>query len=276
MDETAIKAIRDLSLSGVGVRDINGMPVAILPDGIKATVLNVLMKRPDRIRESFQTHDYESFLKYIAQFAGSTKVDAQFCSVVGTGLSAEIGADYVFDYHESDGSAGNKDHTAKFRPIVSREWEVWTSMHGKMVPQDQFADFIESNIPDIHIPASDEESPSGATMLSLAKELQLTASIDVDSRVDRSSGGVSFRYAEKVDGRQNGKQVKVPEYFHIAIPMHVNGPAYVVKALFRYRRQDQHVRMGVELYRHHKLYEVSLAGLVAMLGKDLNGKTVFL
>ena len=106
-------------------------------------------------------------------------------------------------------------------------------------------------------------------MLTLAKELQLTSALSVDNRVDRSSGGVSFQFVEKVEGRQGGKRVQVPEHFYIAIPMHVGGPAYVIKVLFRFRRVDTEVRMGFDLYRHHVFYETALETLTKDLNEEL-------
>ena len=276
MDETAVRAIRDLALAGAGIHMINGIPTSIRPKDVDVIPLREFMTRPDRIRESFITGDYLSFIRYIANYRTIRSSDELFCTVSGDGKSPKMSAAFTFDYHNvATGEAGNRDHVAKYHPETSVEWSRWTGNDGSFVPQDKFADFIESNVPDIHVPKDDPEAPSGATMLTLAKELQLTANIDVDSRSDRASGGVSFKYVEKVEGKHNGKHVTVPEHFYIAIPMHVGGPAYVIKVLFRFRRVDQHVKMGYELYRVHKLYESALETLVEQVGTDIDGIGVY-
>lgn len=270
MDETAVRAIRDLALSGAGIHMVNDLPVAVRPKDVDISVMRELMARPERIRETFATGDYDSFIRYVTNYNGITSDAEQFCTVSGDGKSQKMDVTFTFDYHNKNtGEAGNCNHVARYAPATSIEWQRWIGNDGNLLTQAQFADFIESNIPDIHVPKDDLNAPSGATMLSLAKELQVTASIDVDSRSDRVSGGVSFKYAEKIEGRQNGKQVTVPEHFYIAIPMHVGGPAYVIKVMFRFRRVDQHVKMGYELYRVHKLYESALDALVERLGTHL-------
>lgn len=270
MDHTAIKAISDLALSGAGIRDVNGIPVAVSPKDVDISIMTSLMERPTRICDDFKTFDIESFLRYINRFRNTSAQDEQMCNVFGDGASPAIGALYIFDYHAPDGRAGNKSHKATYAPKVSPEWVAWTQAHGKLMAQDQFAEFIESNSPDIRKPDHDDAAPTGAQMLSLANELHFSSSVEVDNRINRTSGGVSFQYVEKIDGKQAGKKVVIPEHFYIAIPMHIGGPAYVIKVLFRYRRVEQQVKMGFELFRHHKLYEDAIDNLSMRLGVTLD------
>ena len=187
-----------------------------------------------------------------------------------------MSAAFTFDYHNvATGEAGNRDHVAKYHPETSVEWSRWTGNDGSFVPQDKFADFIEVERPRHPCTEGRSRSTERRHHADPGQELQLTANIDVDSRSDRASGGVSFKYVEKVEGKHNGKHVTVPEHFYIAIPMHVGGPAYVIKVLFRFRRVDQHVKMGYELYRVHKLYESALETLVEQVGTDIDGIGVY-
>lgn len=273
MDKTAIDAIANLAIAGCKIQDVEGLPVLVGPSNMNAQVLHSLMARPMRINHHFTTTDYASFTAYIARFSPSTDGQEHFCCLSGDGKGPGLQAHYIFDGHSSDGTPGNREHSASFIPATSVEWERWTSNSGRLLTQSEFAEFIENNIPDIHVPKDDKDSPSGGAMLSMAKELQLTSSMEVDSRVDRASGGVSFQFIEKVEGKQAGKKITVPTHFYIAIPMHTGGPAYVVKVLFRFRRSEQKVKMEYELFRHHKLYESALDTLQAALGESLGQAT---
>ena len=276
MDAEAIREIIGLATaSNTNINDDFDVPFAIVPNGMKVQFLRELMDGPERIKKRFETCDFDSFIAYINKFGQSQNPDCHFCEVSGNGTSANIGAKYVFDGHHTNGDAGNEDHQAIFNPVISEEWKRWTSISGTFLPQTQFAEFLESNAPDIDVPENDMNAPTAAQMLTLAETISVTSSMDVDSRVDRTNGGMSFKYHEKTEAKQGSKVVEVPPHFWIRIPMHVGGPGYFIKAMFRYRRVDNVVKMGVELYRFHKCYEVAIHTLVEGIGRNLPEVQVF-
>ncbi|MCH1933271.1 YfdQ family protein, partial [Shewanella sp. A25] len=70
----------------------------------------------------------------------------------------------IVDYHAPD-KAAHGAHVAAMALPYSEEWKAWTAIDGKLMPQREFARFIEEN-------AVDVVAPSGADLLEVVRDLQ--------------------------------------------------------------------------------------------------------
>lgn len=122
------------------------------------------------------------------------------------------------------------------------QWAKWKAIDGKMLPQVQFAEFIEDNLEDI-------ASPTGATMLEIATYLEATRTVNFRSGVRLPSGAIQFQNMENIEAKVSAAQIEVPENFTLGIAPIFGLPSYQVPARFRYRLQDGKLTLGIKLQR---------------------------
>jgi uncharacterized protein YfdQ (DUF2303 family) len=122
------------------------------------------------------------------------------------------------------------------------QWLKWKSIDGRMMPQLQFAEFIEDNLGDI-------VTPPGADMLEIAQYLSATRSVDFRSALRLSSGQIQFQNVESVDAKVGVGQTAIPETITLGIAPVYGLPPFKVDARFRYRIVDGKLQLGVKLQR---------------------------
>lgn len=122
------------------------------------------------------------------------------------------------------------------------QWAKWKAIDGKMMPQVQFAEFIEDNLEDISV-------PNGATMLEIATYLEATRTVNFRSGIRLPSGQIQFQNMENIEAKVSAAQIEVPETFTLGIAPIFGLPAYQVPARFRYRLQDGKLTLGIKLQR---------------------------
>lgn len=127
-----------------------------------------------------------------------------------------------------------------FRPTI--EWQKWSKISGEMLPQAEFAEFIEENLNDIF-------DPPGAQMLEIVTFLQATRAVDFKSAVLLSSGQVQFQNIESIDATVSASQLAVPREFTLAIAPIQGAARFKIPARFRYRLDAGKLRLGLKLLR---------------------------
>ena len=159
----------------------------------------------------------------------------------------------VFNGHGAAGP-GFGDHRGAitFRPTP--QWLKWKGIDGKMLPQADFAEFVEDNLADI-------ADPSAAEMMELVTYLNATRSGEFRSAVRLGNGTVSFTNVENVEARVGSSEKAVPEAFTIALAPIFGVIPIKVPARFRYRIQDRKLLMGFKLHR--------VEDVMAMVVKDI-------
>lgn len=146
----------------------------------------------------------------------------------------------------SIGCLGWRDFRVQIELRQTPQWRKWRSMDGKMVPQAEFAEFIEDNLADI-------STPSGAEMLEIVTYLQATRTVSFKSGVRLSNGAIEFVNKEDIDAKVGAGKVEVPEKFMLALTPYQGLPLYGVPARFRYRLTDGKLVMGLKLERIENL-----------------------
>ena len=127
-----------------------------------------------------------------------------------------------------------------FRPTP--QWVKWKGIDGKMMPQAEFAEFIEDNMADV-------AEPSGAELLEIATYMQATRSVDFKSALQLSSGAVQFQNLESLDTKVGAGSIAIPTMFTLGIAPLFGSPSYKVPARLRYRLTDGKLTLGIKLQR---------------------------
>jgi uncharacterized protein YfdQ (DUF2303 family) len=114
--------------------------------------------------------------------------------------------------------------------------------------QQQFAQFIEDNLPDIH-------KPEGAEMLEISRTLEAKKNVNFLSHTRLRDGTVDFTFEEKIEATANKGKIVIPEIFEIFIPVYTGSNEIFVEARLRYRLESGKLSIWYELIRPHKILD---------------------
>jgi len=224
----------------------------VVPEGYKLADLESFLPRPLRIKQEATLYDADSFIDYVQEFkTGATLI---FFDVQDESFAA------AFDYHKLEEPSWC-DHSARFKPRRSVEFEAWLSANRKQMTQVEFARFIEENMPDI-------VEPPSAQLLQMTLTFEAKKSVEFASGVRLSSGQIQFQYDEIVRGAAQKGTIEVPETFILGIPIHVNGPAYRINVRLRWRLQEGKVVFWYELVRPHRYIQDALKEIGERVAKE--------
>jgi uncharacterized protein YfdQ (DUF2303 family) len=200
---------------------------------------------PARIRAHVRADHKASFTEYLAAFAdisadpsggwiGKPIIFADIKLATMTG---------VLDYH-GRGAPTNCDHKATLKLQYSEEWARWSAMSGKLVPQAEFARFLEEN-------AADVLAPSGADLLEICRDMSATKKVDFRQAVNLSNGDVRFEFDEQTEAtsKSRAEPLQVPKLFKLAIPVYFGERPTEISAFLRYEPTAGGLKLGIELHR---------------------------
>jgi uncharacterized protein YfdQ (DUF2303 family) len=139
------------------------------------------------------------------------------------------------------------------------QWTKWKAIDGKLLPQADFAEFVEDNLADI-------ATPDGATMMEIVTYLQATRSTDFRSGVKLSNGAVQLTNNEDIQASVGAGNIAVPDVFEIALSPIFGVQPFKVPARFRYRIEDRKLKLGFKLQR--------IEDVMAQIIKDIEGEIV--
>lgn len=200
---------------------------------------------PTRIIQRPTFFDASSFAKYVNTYKDvRTRVLADPDAFAFTAL---------MDYHHSaidtppEGvgplSPEFVSHRATFRLTESEQWKVWFANNDKLIPQTQFAEFLEDNRRDIFKPAA-------ADMMEVARDLRAKTEVNFESRVTLKDGSATLRYQEEVKaGIGPAGDIAIPEDFTLKIPVFYGEAAIEVEAKLRFRITGGKLAFQYRLYR---------------------------
>lgn len=216
------------------------VPVIVVPDGYKAIGMESYLDAPARKRGIVTLRDAASFISLVNQEKlPGTRI---YGSTNPPGFSA------VFNDTAGETGPAWRDHRAAFNCPVSVEWTTWTEQSGKAMSQEAFAQFIESNLPDIREPAA-------ADMLEISRTLEAKKKVNFASGIRLSNGQSELTYEEDISGTASKGRLSVPEIFKIGIPVIEGSAPYLMECRLRYRIGDGKMAMWFEIVRPHKVME---------------------
>lgn len=233
-------------------KEINGTPVVALPEGWRVHDLEDLLSAPTRQEGTTVLRDDTSFIAYVnKQKSDITDLYYQIDPPIFAA---------VFDGERPGKPAWGK-HRATYKCPISKEWATWTGFDGKKMTQEDFARFIENNLPDII-------EPESAAMLEIATTLEAKKKVTFSSGLRLSNGSNELSYDEEVQGTAAKGKMKIPERIRLVLPVFENGVRYYVDANFRYRINGGALSMWYELVRPHKIIEDAVKELREKIEKE--------
>ena len=237
----------------------------VVPTGYELKSTEALAYRPSRPRGNTELLDEESFISFVTRTGRAniyfTAAPPRFVAVFNDhDTTVEDDGPYV--------APGWRDHTATYACPLSPEWKDWTANSGRQMSQEDFARFIEDNLPDI-------VSPPAADMLEISRSLEAKKKVNFASGIRLSNGANELAYEETIQGTAAKGKLTVPETFALGIPVFEGGVGYKVEARLRYRISDGgRLTMSFELVRPHKILEDAVANTVKRIAEG-TGRPVF-
>jgi hypothetical protein len=233
-----------------------------------------LLPRPRRLRGMSAHMTLESLIGVTNRFKDENSV------LYASGDMKNPSLLTVFNYNEArqdtDGvvndGAGPRhgDHRAHYKFPLSNEWEEWRLQNGKVLGQQEFAEFIENRIVDVLPPVDaghssyekvrDVLSKIGGTIADPAKLMELSRGLAVHvdevvkNVVNIASGEAQVQF-ETAHHDGQGKPLTVPSMFLIGIPVFQNGPAYLIAVRLRYRRAGGVIKWFYEMFQAERAFE---------------------
>lgn len=260
------QVIVDAALRGAQPQPLDGREgrfySLIVPEGSEHVVVDMLeqeAERPLRKRGTFQTHDADSFVDYLAKH-GLPESEV-WADMIGHRLVAVVNAHQGVP-EQIDG-AGWQDHRVVYAVRPTKAWETWLANDGKLLDQATFAELIEDRSPDIVM-------PSAADMLELAQTFQATIGVSFESSKALSSGERQIEYKETVDSRAGRRgQLTIPKEFALALTPFEGADAFKVTARFRYRITDGVLRLGYRLQRPEDVVREAFLSVVDKVAEQV-------
>ncbi|MFD3749711.1 DUF2303 family protein [Streptomyces cyaneofuscatus] len=191
---------------------------------------------PARKSGTTLVRDVDSFLVYFDKHGDESS--EVYADVESRTITA------VLDAHTADDARWG-GHRLELRLRPTSAWRAWTSIDGQLVPQGQFAEFIEDNLVDL-------VEPDSATMLELAESFEATTSAEFQSSQRLDSGQRRFSFVEDVQAKAGHKgEITIPATLTLALRPFEGCEAYRVTARFRYRldRQKGALTLGFKIER---------------------------
>lgn len=238
-----------------------GKPFIIVPASATVRDLEAYLPSPVAIAEVVRCTEATSFLKYVNQF--KTPETQLFASVCATG--ADFTA--VLDYH-GPGKPSWGQHMAIYNCPQTEEWKRWTAYNNAAMDQQEFAEFIEMNQAQV-------VSPSGATLLEIARSLVAKIKVDFTSGIRLNNGNVQLQYEQVTEAKAGEKgTLEVPEKFKLGLVLFQGGPAYAIDALLRYRIVERKLTFHFVLVNPHLIIADAVQKLRDYFEEGLGIETV--
>jgi uncharacterized protein YfdQ (DUF2303 family) len=191
---------------------------------------------PRRARGTATVFDVDSFAALWTKHSDvSSEVFADPFGFTVTGIfNADAGAGLL---------AGHRDHRVVLECRLTKGWLAWAANDGKLLSQEEFAEFLEER-------AIDVRTPSGAELLEIAQTLEATTRSEFKSAVTLQSGVKSLTYDVEQSARAGlDGTLEIPGTFELAIAPFDGGDRFAMTARFRYRLRDGKLALGYRLER---------------------------
>ena len=252
-----MQAVIDAARKGVDPVTIKEVGSAVLlwtqDGGVQTIDIEAYGAAPNRKRGTVTVFDAESLNRMLVDHAvpGHTMVyvnpDADRPAIVAVFNGAGIAG------------PGFGDHRATIGFRETPQWKKWKAIDGKLMPQPEFAEFIEDNLQDI-------ATPDGATMMEIVTYLQATRTVDFKSGIKLSNGSVQLTNIEDVQASVGAGNIAVPDTFEIALSPVFGTAPFKIPARFRYRIESGKLRLGLKLLR--------LEDVMAQIIKEIEAEIV--
>lgn len=262
MSRTENEVLVEQARSAAGVEiltTVDGGNLAVFhtPSGVHSIDLSDgrYARRADRPRRKTGTtivRDVDSFAYYYAKHADDateTYVDLDEGVITA-----------VLDAHQPDPDAPRwGEHRLKLVMTPTEPWKRWTGANRRYMPQVDFAEFLEDNLPDI----APEPVPA-AGMLEIARTFQAKTSVAFSSGVVAASGDITLAYEETTTASGGAKgKIPIPRAFAVGIAPFDDCDPYKIEARFRHRIRGNALHLAYILDRPEDVVRDAVKSVVA-------------
>lgn len=218
--------------------------------------LEEYLDQPNRARGGVAVHDPSDFVDVVNRLA-----NAEHTTVWANVEHGAITA--VVNDHARWDAPGWRDHTATLRLQEDEDWRRWIARDGKLLAQEDFAQFLE----DV---AHTVIEPDNATMIEVATSMIAKREVEFSQATRLQTGDVQLRYEETTKANAGAKgDMEVPEKIVVRVsPWRGVLPADL-DARLRWRIVGGQLAIGYRLLRPDAFRDEVFAGLVAKVRDGL-------
>ncbi|MEU7399969.1 DUF2303 family protein [Streptomyces sp. NPDC044948] len=169
----------------------------------------------------------------------------------------------VLDAHTS-GTARWGGHRLHLALRATDAWKQWLALDGKLMGQEQFAEFLEDHLPELL-------EPDAATMLEIAQSIQGVAKAEFQSGTRLQSGERKLSYVETVTAKAGQKgELVIPETFVVGLVPFEGSEGYRLTARLRYRINGGPLQLGYKLERPADVQRTAFDDVVKAIGEQID------
>ncbi|MFG3349542.1 DUF2303 family protein [Streptomyces sp. NPDC048018] len=169
----------------------------------------------------------------------------------------------VLDAHTAD-TARWSGHRLTLGLRKTDSWAQWLERDGRLMPQEEFAEFLEDHLPELL-------EPSAAEMLEIAQSIQGATKVEWQNSTRLSSGQRQFQFVETTQAKAGQRgQLTIPEVFTIGLIPFDGSEGYKLTARFRYRiNKEGGLTLGYKLERPGDILRTAFADVVKAIGTEI-------
>lgn len=235
--ETLETAIRAATIANPRLVGPDGRQYALVPNDFQLAKLEDDGRLPPIPSQRVTVDDRASLSAYANRFRDDRSV------IIADFDALEITAHldwHPHNAHEDFLCSGSMRHTVTLKLRASEEFARWNAIAGKLLPQEDFARFLEEN-------ASDVSYPEAATMIEISRDFEATVGQTYKSSVRLDNGDRRLVFETETKARND---VIIPQKFTLSIPIYNGEAPDTLTALFRWRAQGGGaVALGFDWHR---------------------------
>ena len=239
---------------------IDDIPHVLRQNDTTLINLESAMDAPRRIRARPELRELESFLSYLADFAQPGS--AIFARSDSAGLSATA----IIDYPVNQESPSWGDHRVSLRTELSTDFARLTRYNGNNFNQEAFAEFVEDN-------ARLFADPSGADMLTIASEINMTQQVEWKGAVRLTNGDTAVSFVSTT--KAGSGNVELPPFIPFAAAVFADGEVLPIRARLRHKLDSGALFLRYEILQLPDLMETATEQILDRIA-EATGLTPFI
>ena len=260
-----VQAVVDLAQKAMEAHTVSGpdgREFLIVPEHATSTEITdphgLKSAKPKYISQAVTLETVDLLVDYVSAFKGdATRLFANIATNTIVG---------IVDYHDH----GQADHTAHRASMVlphSEEWRAWTSVDKRLMPQLEFARFIEEN-------AADVVAPSAGELLDTVRDLHAHRKVNFIKAVRTASDNENFEFTDETTAKTRGG-LELPTKFLLNLPVYFGEPPVEVYAFLRWKLDDGQLNLGIQLHRIEHVRQAVFKQIVLAVGDRTGCPVVF-
>jgi hypothetical protein len=167
---------------------------------------------------------------------------------------------------EGFGDAAPDQHSCTLKLRFSEEFARWNAQAGKLLPQDEFARFLEENSGDVGF-------PEAATMIEISRDFEATVGQSYKSSVRLDNGDRRLVFESETKALND---VTIPQKFTLSIPIYNGEEPDTLTCLFRWRAAGGGaVMLGFDWHRVEYQRRAHFTGIATAAAEE-TGLPVFM